>query len=174
MANAQVIEQKAAKVAEIQGKIEKAKSVIFFDYRSITVAEDTELRTAMRKEGVEYVVLKNNMVSRAAEAASVDSKVEEMLKGTIAYAFGYEDEVSPARILKGFIKKAKKCEFKGGIVEGKLYNASEIDAIAELPSREVLIGRLLGSMKSPVSKLVIVLDQIAKAQGEAPAAEAEA
>ena len=170
MANAKFIEQKAAKVAEIQAKIEKAKSIVFFDYRGITVAEDTELRRSMRKENVEYIVLKNNMVSRAAENASIDSKIEEMLKGPVAYAFGYEDEVAPARILKAFVKKAKKCEIKGGIVDGKLTSAADVDAIADLPSKEVLISRLLGSMKSPISKLAIVLDQIAKQKGEAPEA----
>ena len=107
MANAQIIEQKAARVKEVQEKIEKAKSVVFFDYRGLTVAEVTELRAAMRKENVEYVVIKNNVAARAAEAAKVDKAVEEMLKGTVAYAFGYEDEVAPARILKSFIKKFK-------------------------------------------------------------------
>ena len=95
MANAQIIEQKAARVKEVQEKIEKAKSVVFFDYRGLTVAEVTELRAAMRKENVEYVVIKNNVAARAAEAAKVDKAVEEMLKGTVAYAFGYEDEVAP-------------------------------------------------------------------------------
>ena len=80
MANAKFIEQKAAKVAEIQAKIEKAKSIVFFDYRGITVAEDTELRRSMRKENVEYIVLKNNMVSRAAENASIDSKIATITK----------------------------------------------------------------------------------------------
>lgn len=175
MANAQNIAMKAEQVNVIKEKIEKAKSVVFFDYRGLTVAEVTELRNAMRKENVEYIVIKNNIVVRAAEAASVDKGVEDMLKGTVAYAFGYEDEVAPARILKSFIKKFKKCEFKGGIVDGKLTDAKEIDAIAELPSREVLISRLLGSMKAPISNLVIVLDQIAKANGgEATEANAEA
>ena len=160
MANAKFIEQKAAKVAEIQAKID----------RGITVAEDTELRRSMRKENVEYIVLKNNMVSRAAENASIDSKIEDMLKGPVAYAFGYDDDVAPARILKAFVKKAKKCELKGGIVDGKLTSAADMDAIADLPSKEVLISRLLGSMKSPISKLAIVLDQIAKQKGEAPEA----
>ena len=169
MANAKFIEQKAAKVAEIQAKIEKAKSIVFFDYRGITVAEDTELRRSMRKENVEYVVLKNNMVSRAAENASIDSKIEDMLKGPVAYAFGYEDEVAPARILKAFVKKAKKCEIKGGLINGVVTDAAGMNTLADLPSREVLLARMLGSMLSPVSGLAIVLDQIAK-KGE-PAAE---
>lgn len=164
MANAKIIEMKAAKVSEIAEKVKNAKSVVMFDYRGLTVAEVTELRNEMRKEGVEYVVLKNHAVSRACEQVGIDSSVDEMLHGPSAFAFGYEDAVAPARILKAFIKKTKKCAFKGGIVEGAVTNAKEIEAIADLPSREVLIARLLGSMMSPISGLAIVLDQIAKSK----------
>lgn len=176
MANALIIEQKAAKVAEVQEKIKKAKSVIIYDYRGLTVEEVTGLRNEMRKAGVEYLVLKNGIVERAAKAAGVDESVNEMLKGPSAFAFGYEDAVAPAKILKEYIRKTKKCALKGGIVEGKVEGAETINAIADLPSREVLIARLLGSMMSPISGLAIVLDQIAKkleAEGPAaPAAEA--
>ena len=91
--------------------------------------------------------------------------VENILKGPSAFAFGYEDVAAPARILKAFIKKAKKCELKGGIVECSVLDAKGIEAIADMPSREVLIARMLGSMMSPISKFAIVLDQIAKKQG---------
>ena len=173
MANAKILEMKAAKVAEVADKIKSAKSVILFDYRGLTVAEDTALRADMRKENVEYVVLKNHCVRRALEAIGIEG-ADDMLHGTNAFAFGYDDAVTPARILKGFIKKAKKCEFKGGIVEGKVSTPNEVEAIADLPSREVLIARMLGSMLSPISGLAIVLDQIAKKNGSedaAPAAE---
>lgn len=166
MANAQVIESKAAKVDQIADKIKQAKSVILFDYRGLTVAEVTELRNEMRKEGVEYVVLKNESVKRACAAAGIDPAIEALLHGPSAFAFGVADAVVPARVLKGFMKKIKKCEFKGGVVEGKVVNAKEVDAIADLPSREVLIARMLGSMLSPVSGLAIVLDQIAKSRGQ--------
>ena len=170
MANVQIIELKAAKVAEVQEKIQKAKSVVVYDYRGLTVEEVTNLRSEMRKAGVEYVVLKNGIVEGAAKAAGIDDSFLPMLKGPSAFAFGYEDAVAPAKILKDFVKKAKKCEIKGGIVDGKLTSAADMDAIADLPSKEVLISRLLGSMKSPISKLAIVLDQIAKQKGEAPEA----
>ena len=169
MANAKILEMKAAKVAEVADKVKRAKSVILFDYRGLTVAEDTALRAELRKENVEYVVLKNHCVRRAFDQLGL-SGADDMLHGTNAFAFGYDDAVTPARILKNFIKKAKKCEIKGGIVDGKLTSAADMDAIADLPSKEVLISRLLGSMKSPISKFVIVLDQIAKQKGEAPEA----
>lgn len=174
MANAKIIETKAAQVAEVAEKIKKAKSVILFDYRGLTVAEVTDLRTEMRKEGIEYVVLKNHCVRRACEAVGIDAKIDDMLHGPSAFAFGYDDAVAPARVLKNFIKKSKKCEFKGGIVEGTVSTAAEVEAIADLPAREVLIARLLGSMMSPISGLAIVLDQIAKAKDVPAAAEAPA
>ncbi len=165
MANAQNIAAKAELVKSAAEKIQKASSVVLFDYRGLTVAEVTELRNQMRAEGVEYMVIKNHIVSRACDACGI-SGMEEMLKGPSAFAFGYDDAVTPARILKSFMKKFKKCEFKGGIIEGTVTSAKDIDAIADLPSREVLIARLLGSMMSPISGLAIVLDQIAKKQAE--------
>lgn len=174
MANAKIIEMKAAMAADIQDKISRAKSVVVFDYRGLTVEEVTALRNDMRKAGVEYIVLKNHIVGRACDAAGIDSSIHALLHGPSAFAFGYDDAVTPAKILKEFIKKTKKCEIKGGIVEGNVTSAADMDAIADLPSREVLIARLLGSMMSPISGLAIVLDQIAKKLGggaEEPAAE---
>ena len=172
MANVQNIERKAEQVAVVAEKVKKAQSIVVFDYRGITVAEDTELRSEMRKAGVEYVVIKNHIMSRACESTGVDKSIEEMLKGPNAFAFGYDDLSAAARILKAFVKKAKKCELIGGIVEGEVMDASAMDMIAEMPTREVLLARLLGSMMSPISKFAIVLDQIAKKQ-EGGAAQAE-
>lgn len=165
MANEQIVAKKAEKVAEVVEKLQKASSVVVFDYRGLTVAEDTALRVEMRKNGVEYTVLKNHIVSRALESMNVEG-MSEMLKGPSAFAISYDDAVTPARILKGFVKKVKKGEVKGGIVEGAVTDAKAMDAIADLPSREVLIARLLGSMMSPISGLAIVLDQIAKKKAE--------
>ena len=173
MANASIIARKEQLVNELSEKLQKAQSVVVFDYRGLTVAEVTELRSAMRKAGNEYVVVKNSMVERAAEKVGIDESVKEMLKGPSAFAIGYEDAVSPAKILKDTVKKLKKCEIKGGIVNGKVADAAAIDALAELPPKEVLIARMLGSMMSPISGLAIVLDQIAKKNGE-PAAETAA
>ena len=170
MANAKIIEMKAQQVAEVKEKIAKAQSVVVFDYRGLTVEEVTALRNDMRKAGVEYVVLKNSIVERAAREDGIDE--HDFLKGPSAFAFGYDDAVAPAKILKEAIKKYKKCEMKGGIINGVVSGADAMDALADLPSREVLIARLLGSMMSPISGLAIVLDQIAKQKGEgAPAAE---
>ncbi len=174
MANVNNIEMKAKQVAEIKEKIAKAQSVVMFDYRGLTVEEVTALRSEMRKANIEYVVLKNSLVERAAKDAGIDEVINDYLKGPSAFAFGYEDAVAPAKILKDSIRKYKKCSFKGGIVDGKVFTAAEVDALADLPSREVLISRMLGSMMSPISGLAIVLDQIAKKMGEAAPQEAPA
>ena len=177
MANASIIAMKEQHVRELVEKINKAQSVIMFDYRGLTVAEVTALRVEMRKAGVEYLVLKNTMMDRACEEANVHADVKSMLKGPSAFAFGYDDPVAPAKIIKEFIKKTKKCSIKGGIVDGKLTDPAGIEALADLPSRETLIARMLGSMMSPISGLAIALEQVAKKLGggeEAPAAEAAA
>ncbi len=162
MANIQNIEMKAKQVTEIKEKIEKAQSVIVFDYRGLTVEEVTGLRNEMRKAGVEYLVIKNGIVERAAQQANMDNSFNAFLVGPSAFAFGYADPVTPAKILKDAIKKYKKCEIKGGIINGVVSGTAAVETLADLPSREVLIARLLGSMMSPISGLAIVLDQIAK------------
>ena len=169
MANIQNIERKAEQVSAVAEKIKKAQSVVAFDYRGITVAEDTELRAEMRKANVEYAVIKNHIMERACEASGIEAKHASFLKGPSAFAFGYDDVAAPARILKGFIKKAKKCELKGGILETSLLSAAQVEAIADMPSREVLIARMLGSMMSPISKLAIAINEIAKKQDGAQA-----
>ncbi len=174
MANASIIAQKEQLVNELSEKLQKAQSIVVFDYRGLTVSEVTELRAQMRKAGNEYVIVKNSMVERACDKIGIDASVKEMLKGPSAFAIGYEDAVSPAKILKDTVKKLKKCEIKGGIVNGKVSDAAAIDALAELPPKEVLIARMLGSMMSPISGLAIVLDQIAKKNGgETAEAQAE-
>lgn len=173
MGNAKIIEIKAQKALEVREKILKAQSVVIFDYRGMTVEEVTNLRNEMRKANIEYVVLKNSIVERAAKDAGIDESINEMLKGPSAFAFGYEDAVAPAKVLKESIKKYKKCEIKGGLINGAVSDAKAMNALADLPPREVLLARLLGSMMSPISGLAIVLDQIAK-QKEAPAAAEQA
>lgn len=172
MANIKNIEMKAQQVAEVQEKLQKAQSVVVFDYRGLTVGEVTELRSEMRKQGVEYLVLKNAIVERAAQAAELGGQFFSYLKGPSAFAFGYADAVAPAKILKDSIKKYKKCEIKGGIINGAVSDAAAMNTLADLPSRDVLIARLLGSMMSPISSLAIALDQIVKKNGEDAAAQA--
>lgn len=171
MANPNIIAEKSAKVAVITEKMSKAQSIVFVNYRGLTVEEDTNLRNLFRAAGVEYAVLKNAMVERSADILGIDASVRTYLAGPTAVAFGVNDPVAPAKIAKDFIKKAKKCEIKGGIVNGKVVNAKGIEALAELPSREVLIARILGSMNAPITGLAIALNAIKEQREGAAAAE---
>ena len=152
--------QKQAIIDEISDRMERASSVVVIDYIGISVDQANSMRNKLRDAGVDYKVYKNTLVKRAIEGkASAD--LAEKLDGPSAFAFGYEDATAPARVLDQVIKEFKKMEFKAGIVEGVLYDADGIKQIAQIPSREVLIGRFLGSIQSPVSKLVRTFAAIA-------------
>ncbi|SFB44508.1 50S ribosomal protein L10 [Clostridium frigidicarnis] len=150
---------KEAKVAEIREKLEKAQAVILADYQGLTVEQDTQLRKNLREAGVEYKVYKNSLVTLAAKELGMDGIVE-YLEGPVSIALGYEDVTAPARILNDFAKDHKKLELKAGIVQGEVYDADKVKQLASIPSKEVLIAKLLGSIKSPVSNLAYLLNAI--------------
>ena len=168
------IDLKQPVVQEIAGLFDGAKSAVVVDYRGLTVEQDTRLRKTLREAGVSYKVCKNTMVHLAAQGTEFE-KLDGMLEGPTAIAVSKEDATAPARVLFNFAKEAPKLEMKGGIVEGELYDANGIQVIATIPSREELLGRLFGSMKSPISNLARVINQIAEKNGggaeAAPAAE---
>ena len=155
------LEMKKTVVAGIKEKFEKAQTVVLVDYRGLTVAEDTELRNQLRKAGVEYAVLKNTMISRAIEGMNVD-EMHASLEGPTAVAFGYEDMIAPAKILSEFAKKSKKLTIKCGVCDGAYLNADGVEALASLPSKEVLVAKIMGSMMSSVSKFVYCVEAIRK------------
>lgn len=160
---------KEARVAEIKEKLEKAQSVVLASYQGLTVEEDTELRKSLREAGVEYKVYKNTLVTLAAKELGLEG-IEEYLEGPVSMAFGYEDATAPARVLNDFAKSHKKLELKAGVVEGQIYDKEMITKIASIPSKEVLIAKLLGSIKSPLSNLAYLLSAI-KDKKEAESAE---
>ncbi|MBQ3027552.1 MAG: 50S ribosomal protein L10 [Lachnospiraceae bacterium] len=160
------VEIKKPIVDEIKGYVEKAGAAVLVDYRGLTVEEDTALRKALREAGVVYKVYKNTYLNFAFEGTEF-AELAKHLEGPTAVAFGIEDAVAPARILAEFAKKAPKLEFKGGVVEGVYYDVAGLQKVATIPSREVLISKLLGSMKSPISNMARVLKQIAEKNGEA-------
>ena len=153
---------KEAVVEDIKEKLGKAQSVVLFDYRGLTVDEVTQLRNQMRKAGVEYKVIKNTMMTRAANELGITG-TEELFKGPTAVAFGLADAAAPAKILVDFIKKVKKTEIKGGLLEGKVVNLDQIKYLAELPPKEVLIAKLLGTLNAPATNLVGVLNGLPRA-----------
>lgn len=161
------VELKAPIVEEIKGHLDEAKSAVIVDYRGLTVEQDTQLRKELREAGIVYKVYKNTYIKRAVEGTEF-AELAGQLEGPTAIAFGKEDATAPARILDKFVKETdNKLEFKGGVVEGTYYDAAGIKVIAGIPSKEVLISRLLGSLQSPVANFARVIDQIAKKSGEA-------
>ena len=155
---------KEAKVAEIKEKLEKSKAVVLSKYQGLTVEEDTTLRKNLREAGVEYKVYKNTLVTLAAKELGLEGIVE-YLEGPVSIAFSYEDVTVGARILNDFAKDHKKLELKAGIVEGEVYDEAKIKQLATIPSKEVLIAKLLGSIKSPISSFARVLSAIADSKG---------
>ena len=157
------IEIKKGIVAEIKEKFEKAQTAVLVDYRGMNVAEVTELRNQLRKAGVEYAVLKNTMINLAVKDMGFDG-IEKHLEGPTAVAFGYEDAIAPAKILSEVAKKNKNLTIKCGVCDGAYLDASGVEALANTPSREVLIARIMGSMMSSVSKFVYCVEAIRKKQ----------
>ena len=172
------VELKQPIVDEIKAQLDGAKSMVVVDYRGISVADVTELRKQCREAGVVYKVYKNTMVKRAVEGTEFEGVVKD-LEGTNAFAISKEDATAPARILAKFAKTAPALEIKAGVVEGTFYDANGMKAIANVPSREELLSKLLGSLQSPITNLARVLNQIAENGGAvateaAPAEETEA
>ena len=157
------IEIKKGIVADIKEKFEKAKTVVLVDYRGLTVAEVTDLRNQLRKAGVEYAVLKNTMINRAIEGMNLD-EMKAHLEGPTAVAFGYEDAIAPAKILTDFAKKNKNLTVKCGVCDGAYLDEAGVAALANTPSREVLIAKIMGSMMSQVSRFVRAVEAIRKKQ----------
>ena len=169
------VELKQPIVDEIKAQLDGAKSMVVVDYRGISVADVTELRKQCREAGVVYKVYKNTMVKRAVEGTEFEGVVKD-LEGTNAFAISKDDATAPARIVANFAKKAEKLEIKAGVVEGNYYDAKGMTAIANVPSREVLLGKLLGSIQSPIANFARVINQIAEQGGAAncePAAAEE-
>ena len=167
------VELKQPIVAEISELFNGAKSAVLVDYRGLTVEQDTQLRKQLREAGVTYKVYKNTMIRFAAKGTEFEA-LEANLEGPTALAVSKEDATAPARILAQFAKTADKLELKGGVVEGTYYDQKGIQVIATIPSREELLGKLLGSIQSPIANLARVLNQIAEAQNGGSAESAEA
>ena len=150
-------EQKVEQVDLLTEKLKRTKVAVLTDYRGLTVSQLQELRSRLRGGNVEYRVIKNTLARRAAEAAGVPA-LESELKGPIAIAFGYDDLGLPARLINEFVRATRlKLEVVGGLVEGRVFDKDQIKQLADLPSREVLLAQLLGTLQSPVAQLVGIM-----------------
>lgn len=151
------LNQKRKVVDGISEKMKASMAMVFTDYRGLTVEQDTELRSALRKAGIEYSVVKNTLTRFAAKENGLD-ELESFLKGPTAMATSDTDPVAPAKILNEFAKKFKALEIKVGVVEGKIVDKSGISAIAALPSKDELIAKAVGGLNAPIYGLVNVLN----------------
>ena len=169
------VELKKPIVDEISASIKDAQSVVLVDYRGLTVEQDTQLRRNLREAGITYKVYKNTFMNFAFKGTEFEG-LTQYLEGPSAVAISTDDATAPARVLAEFAKTADKLEIKAGVVEGTVYDAKGIASIASIPSRDVLISRLLGSIQSPITNFARVMNQLAEKGGagavEAPAAEA--
>lgn len=162
------VEAKKAKqlvIDEIKGKLDGAQSAVVIDYMGLSVAEADEMRKTLREANIDYTVYKNTMIKRAIDGTEFGD-LGQVLDGPTALAISKDDATAPARELNSIIKKMKKMEFKAGVVEGTFYDKAGIEQIASIPSREVLIAKFMGSIQSPVSKVVRTFQAIADAKAE--------
>lgn len=166
------VELKQPIVAEISEQIKDAQSVVLVNYRGLTVEQDTRLRKELREAGIAYKVYKNTLMNFAFKGTDFES-MSSLLEGPNAIAVSKEDATAPARILAKFAKNVPALEMKAGVVEGTFYDATGMQAISKIPSREELLSKLLGSLQSPITNLARVLNQIAE-QGGAGDATVEA
>ena len=155
------VELKQPIVDAIVADIKDAQSVVLVDYRGLTVAEDTELRKQLREAGIIYKVCKNTMMKRAFEGTDF-AGLDEYLEGPSAIAISKDDATAPARIICKFAKTAEKLEVKAGVVEGQVYDVNGVKALSQIPSREELLSKLLGSIQSPITNFARVIKQIAE------------
>jgi large subunit ribosomal protein L10 len=177
MPNAKVLSEKQAVVADLTNKLQNAAAGVLVDYKGITVAEDTALRAELRKNNVEYAVVKNTLLQFAVNNCGMN-ELDSLLNGATALAICHDDPVAPARVVNDFAKKIDgRFEIKGGFMDGKAMPLNEVLALANIPPLPVLQAQVLGTMLAPISGLACVLKQIAEKQGapaEAPAEEAAA
>ena len=158
------VELKQPIVDEIAALFDGAASAVIVDYRGLTVEQDTILRKQLREAGISYKVYKNTLIKRAAEGTAF-AALDADLEGPTALAVSKTDATALARVLAKFAKTANQLELKAGVVEGTYYDQKGIQVIATIPSREELLGKLLGSIQSPISNLARVLNQIAESKG---------
>lgn len=159
MPSEKVLESKKAIVAQLTERFQNAQAGVLADYRGLTVEQDTKLRAKMREAGIEYTVLKNNLVRFAAKNAGLD-ELDPILHGPTAIATSVDDVVAPAKVLVDFAKENEALELKGGFVDGKVISIDEVKVYAAIPSKEVLISKMLGSLQSPIGALARTLQAI--------------
>ena len=159
MPSEKILENKKAMVEKLAERLKGAQAGVLADYRGLTVQEDTELRRKLREAGVEYTVLKNSIIRFAVKEVGLDG-LNDVLEGPTAIATSDSDVVSPAKVLCDFANQNDLLEIKGGFVDGEVISIDEVKKYASIPSKEVLISKMMGSLQSPISALARTLQAI--------------
>lgn len=157
MASEKILAQKQLVVDELAGHFDGAITGVLVDYKGISVEDDTALRAELRKAGVYYAVKKNSIISRAAKKSGLDG-LDEYLEGATAIALSKTDMIAPAKVIAEFAKDKEHFNIKAGFIEGKVATAEQINELAKLPPKEVLVAKFLGSLNAPISGFVNVLN----------------
>ena len=150
---------KSEKIDAIKEKIEKAQLAVITEYKGYSVEEITKLRRELQKENGDYMVTKNTLAKVAIKGTKYEV-MSDLMKGPIAIAFGFEDQVSPAKIVSNFIKTSKKGEILGAVLDGNLLSADDAKALANLPSKEELFAKMLGSINSPATGITLGINAV--------------
>lgn len=156
MASEKILQQKQEYVEALTEKLNASVAGVVVDYKGITVADDTALRRKLREAGVEYAVVKNTMLRRAADKAGL-SELDSVLEGSTALAISRNDHVAAAKILSEYAEKNKDFSIKAGFIEGKVIGTDEVEELAKMPPKEVLVAKVLGGLNAPISGFVGVL-----------------
>ena len=159
MPSANVLEQKKQVVAELVETLKSAQAGVLVDYRGITVEQDTDLRRKLREAGVEYKVVKNTLTRFAAKEVGLDG-LDEQLNGPTSLAISTEDPVAPAKVIADFAKENECIQIKAGFLDGSVISLDEVKALANTPSRDTLIAKIMGSLNAPISELVRTLQAL--------------
>lgn len=163
-----IIAKKAEQVEVVAAKMKEAASIVVVDSRGLTVEQDTRLRRSLRESGVEFKVIKNSILARAAEQAGLEG-MKDLFVGPSAVAFSNEDVIAPAKVLSDFAKEADALEIKGGAIEGAVSTKEEINALASLPNREGMLSMLLSVLQAPVRNVAYAVKAVAESKEEGAA-----
>ena len=170
MPSKSILEQKQAVVADLAEMLKNSPAGVLVNYQGITVDADTKLRKALREAGVKYMVMKNSLTGRACDEVGLGD-MKQYLSGMTAIAISQDDPIAPAKIMKQFADKINSFEIKAGFVDGGLLDQAGVISLAETPSKEVLIGKMMGSLQSSLYSFAYVLQAIIDKDGEAAPAE---
>ena len=169
-----ILEKKQAIVADLAEKLKSSPAGVVVNYQGITVEDDTAMRKALREAGVKYMVMKNSLTGRACDEVGM-SDMKQYLTGMTAIAIGTTDPVAPAKVLKEYAEKVESFQILAGYLDGAVVDAETVNKLADIPSKEVLLAKLLGSIKSPLYNFAYALQAIIDKDGEAaPEAAPEA